>query len=727
MKDDEPILDDQAKKYFVIGPAARGPQAGARFFERCHHFIEFCDAQLSQRASLDESEPAIQGWPKVLDQAGQVLQKLQRDFNRLSMTRKRPAVLGLVMFLALAGAARAQNWVVNLTWNAPTSSPDPVAGYNVLRSLSGAGAFAQVNSTLISSVSYTDTTVLNSTNYDYIVESADSAGVESAPSNIASVAVPSGSSPPVPIATVSPLSISFPNQSVGTTSGAAVVTISNTGAAALSITPPPALATGTQFAIASTSCSSSLAAGSSCNVNLTFSPTAAGSFTDMLTLTDNSGGTSGVQQTVSLGGAGVSGLTWILGSRTPPPQNFTCNGAPTGTTASCSATITTTAGQAVAVPISAWVPSGPAPTFNSVSGDTFVHPSGCSQTATQSGKSFYVDLVYDLTPAPGTHTYAWTINTTATGADLGIDIDPVAFSLSSGGAIAFGSCAAVSYPATCAAPASCVSPTPTISGPSNYVLQWAALGNGPSNTPPGAPYTSPSDVDLSNVYGTFVGALNQSGVPPIVWSTVSGNYLAAAAAVFAPAAPCSISSVADSCSPGSAQIGAGSTCTATVSHTGSSCNLAVTWSALHGSISSGGAYTAPAVVPSSGADTITATSVQDGTKFGTATVTVTPAPSTVNSVSVSCSPNSVQADRPSTCFAVVSGTGSFNPAVTWSATYGTVNSSGTYVAPMTIPAGGTDTVTATSVQNGGVSGSVTVTVTPSSGGSIIAAPIAALL
>jgi len=52
---------------------------------------------------------------------------------------------------------------------------------------------------------------------------------------------------------------------------------------------------------------------------------------------------------------------------------------------------------------------------------------------------------------------------------------------------------------------------------------------------------------------------------------------------------------------------------------------AVTWSAVYGAITSAGVYTAPATVPTSGMDTITATSTQDGTKSGQANITITAA------------------------------------------------------------------------------------------------------
>ncbi len=79
---------------------------------------------------------------------------------------------------------------VNLTWDAPASSPDPVAGYNVYRSPSNTYAFVQLNSSAVTQTSYVDASAQSGQAYDYIVESVDASGVTSAPTNVATVAVP---------------------------------------------------------------------------------------------------------------------------------------------------------------------------------------------------------------------------------------------------------------------------------------------------------------------------------------------------------------------------------------------------------------------------------------------------------------------------------------------------------------------------------------------------------
>ncbi len=78
---------------------------------------------------------------------------------------------------------------VEVTWDAPPSSPDAVAGYRIYRSTSG-GNFNLQNSTLTTAQSYLDSTVASGIRYEYIVKSVDGSGVESVASNNFVVTVP---------------------------------------------------------------------------------------------------------------------------------------------------------------------------------------------------------------------------------------------------------------------------------------------------------------------------------------------------------------------------------------------------------------------------------------------------------------------------------------------------------------------------------------------------------
>jgi hypothetical protein len=82
------------------------------------------------------------------------------------------------------------SYQVNLSWNAPTSSPDPVAGYNIYRSPDGSSTYLLLNSSVDTAATYVDSTVQAGLVYDYIVESVDGSGVTSVPSNMVAVTIP---------------------------------------------------------------------------------------------------------------------------------------------------------------------------------------------------------------------------------------------------------------------------------------------------------------------------------------------------------------------------------------------------------------------------------------------------------------------------------------------------------------------------------------------------------
>ena len=106
----------------------------------------------------------------------------------------------------------------------------------------------------------------------------------------------------LPIAGVSPSSLTFGNQNVGTTSGSQPVTLSNTGDAALTIA---SIAPSANFG-ESDNCAGSVAVSGSCTINVTFTPTSGGPVSGALTITDNSNGVAGSTQTVTLSGTGIN-------------------------------------------------------------------------------------------------------------------------------------------------------------------------------------------------------------------------------------------------------------------------------------------------------------------------------------------------------------------------------------------------------------------------------------
>jgi parallel beta-helix repeat protein len=96
-----------------------------------------------------------------------------------------------------------------------------------------------------------------------------------------------------------PTSVAFGSEAVGSTAAAQKVTVTNTGSAAATISSVTA---GAPFAQTST-CGTSIAAGGSCTVSVTFSPTAAGGASANLTVASNATNPS---LTVPLTGTGTS-------------------------------------------------------------------------------------------------------------------------------------------------------------------------------------------------------------------------------------------------------------------------------------------------------------------------------------------------------------------------------------------------------------------------------------
>jgi len=105
-----------------------------------------------------------------------------------------------------------------------------------------------------------------------------------------------------PNATLSPTSLTFPTQLVGTTSPAQSVTLSDYGTATLSISSISIKGADPGDFAQTNNCGSSLAPGASCTMNITFKPKQGGSRTATLSVADNAPGSP---QTASLSGTGT--------------------------------------------------------------------------------------------------------------------------------------------------------------------------------------------------------------------------------------------------------------------------------------------------------------------------------------------------------------------------------------------------------------------------------------
>jgi hypothetical protein len=154
-----------------------------------------------------------------------------------------------------------------------------------------------------------------------------------------------------PLVTLSPLSLTFAAQQVGTSSSPQPVTLTNSGNATLTITSIAVTGTNKGDFIQTHTCQSSLAAGANCTINVIFKPTAVGTRSATLSVTDNA---TGSPQTVSLTGTGTgpgaslspSKLTFTvqLVNTTSPAQHVTLTNTGTGTLTITSITFTGTDG-----------------------------------------------------------------------------------------------------------------------------------------------------------------------------------------------------------------------------------------------------------------------------------------------------------------------------------------------------------------------------------------------
>ena len=171
-------------------------------------------------------------------------------------------------------------------------------------------------------------------------------------------------------------SVTFGNQNVGTPSAPATVTLTNTGTGALSISSIALTGTNAPDFAMTTTCGSTLAAGVSCSVTLTFSPSAAGTRSASLTFTD---GAASSPQSVALTGTGIqtANTSFNPTSVTFANQNIGTSSAP--------ATITLTNTGAGSLSIASIVLSGiNAPDFamTTTCGSTLAAGASCGVTLT---------------------------------------------------------------------------------------------------------------------------------------------------------------------------------------------------------------------------------------------------------------------------------------------------------------------------------------------------------
>ena len=99
-----------------------------------------------------------------------------------------------------------------------------------------------------------------------------------------------GATVPAPAVTLTPASLTFASRAIGTTSPPQNVNLTNSGESDLTISNITLTGTNASDYAQTNNCSSTLTAGFSCTIAVTFSPTATGSRVASLRVTDNASG-----------------------------------------------------------------------------------------------------------------------------------------------------------------------------------------------------------------------------------------------------------------------------------------------------------------------------------------------------------------------------------------------------------------------------------------------------
>lgn len=213
---------------------------------------------------------------------------------------------------------------------------------------------------------------------------------------------------------VSPSSLTFPSQTVGTTSAVQFSTLTNSGTTTLTIN---SLTISGDFAFGGTgTCGSTLAAGSNCTISVVFKPTATGTRTGAVTISDSAPNSP---QTISLSGTGAA-----AGSVSVTPTSLSFPSTTVGTSSAAQpVTLSNTTSSAVSISSIAITGSN--------SGD-FAQTNGCGASVAANG-SCTISVTFKPT-ATGTRAATLTI-TPASGSALTVSLSGTGASSSGGGSV----------------------------------------------------------------------------------------------------------------------------------------------------------------------------------------------------------------------------------------------------------------------------------------------------
>ena len=318
---------------------------------------------------------------------------------------------------------------------------------------------------------------------------------DDAPGTPHSVALSGTGVAAAPAVTLAPASLGFGQQPVGTSSSPQDVTLTNSGTAALTITSVGIDGANTGDFSQTNACPlapSTLAAGASCTISVTFGPTAAGARSASLSVADDA---TGSPHTVALSGTGtVSGVTLTPGSLTFGNQLV-------GTSSAAQSSTLLNSGNAPLVITSIGVSGANA-------GD-FVQLSNCplSPSTLAPGASCTISATFSPTAA-GTRTASVTITDNAPGS-------PHAVALSGTGVL----------------PAPAVTFSPTSLGFGNRLIGTTSPAQSVTLTNSGTGALTINSIGLT---GTNAGDFAQTNTCPVAPSTLAAGASCTISATFSP-------------------------------------------------------------------------------------------------------------------------------------------------------------------------------------------------
>ncbi len=504
--------------------------------------------------------------------------------------------------------------------------------------------------------------------------------------------------PPVnaPDVSFSPSSLSFGNQNVNTTSSTQTVVLSNTGNAALSISGIAINGTNPADFAQTNNCGTSLSAGANCTFNLSFTPTASGSRSASLAVTDNA---SGSPQSVALSGTGAApAVTLSSSSVSFSNQNV-------GTTSAAQTVKLSNSGNAGLTLTTIAISGANAGDFSQANncGATLAAGADCnlniSFTPTAAGsRAATLDLTDNAAGSPQSITLA------GTGViPIVVNVAPSSASVQTGGTQQF---------------------TATISGSSNTAVTWSVNGTTGGNATvgtitAGGLYTAPAAVPnpasvtvtaTSAADGTSSGSssVTITGVPGASVSSNNVSFGGVAVGYTSPAQAIEVSST-----------GTGPLAISSIGLSGSSDFRQYNNCPVGGTLSSGASCMINVMLhptQSTPAETATLT-IADNATGGTQTALLAGAG---YSEIMSVTPVTVTVDTNDTVPFLQRLTGVANTAVTWSVngipggnyTVGTITGGGVYTAPSSVPSPNTVTVSVTSQAAPSLTANATVTLQP---------------